>query len=256
MNTLLTRADLTIQLRSAGIAEGDCLLVHTKLSALGFVPGAAQTIVEALLEVVGSTGTIMMPTYSGEHSDPADWRHPPVPPEWVDPIRASTPTYDARLTPTRRMGTVPEYFRTYPGTIRSSHPQSSFSANGAKAKALVATHSLPFRFGPDSPLGALVQLKGKSLLLGAPTNTNSLLYLALYRIQAPTPVVKRSPIQVDGVRTWCSYDDIEISNTWFEPFTTYLVSTGVATRFTAGQATCHLFPAAETIEKAVAWLTR
>ena len=39
-------------------------MVHASLKRIGYVCGGAQTVIEALMEVVGENGTIMMPTQS------------------------------------------------------------------------------------------------------------------------------------------------------------------------------------------------
>ena len=39
-------------------------MVHTSLKRMGYVCGGAQTVIEALMEVVGEDGTIMMPNQS------------------------------------------------------------------------------------------------------------------------------------------------------------------------------------------------
>jgi aminoglycoside 3-N-acetyltransferase len=251
-----TRAELTSGLTNLGVQPGDILLVHARMSALGYVPGAARTVVEALVEAVGSNGTIMMPTYSGDLSDPAEWRHPPAPPEELASIRASIPAYDPRLTPTLRMGTVAEYFRTYPDCIRSPHPQSSFCALGRHALALVGTHPPDDRFGLHSPLGALVRLRGKSLLLGAPINSNSLLYLAMYRDSGNVRQNKSAPILRNGEPCWITYSDIQISDDWFADFTADVLASGVVRQGQVCGATCHLFPAAETTDAAQSWRAR
>lgn len=154
---LVTRSSLAEELRAAGINDGDVVLAHTALSRLGFVVGAARALIDALRDAVGASGTIMMPTYSGELSDPAEWRHPPVPEDWLEAIRRETPAYDPCLTPTRRMGVTAELFRHRPDAKRSAHPQSSFTAAGPRAAFLVGDHPLDHRFGPSSPLGKLCE---------------------------------------------------------------------------------------------------
>ena len=54
----VTRSALVRGLRDLGIREGGVLMVHTRMSALGWVVGGSQSIVEALLEAVGPDGTL------------------------------------------------------------------------------------------------------------------------------------------------------------------------------------------------------
>jgi len=62
----LTTASITADLRTLGIQNGDILLVHSSLSSLGWVCGSAVAVIDALLESVGSQGTLCMPAHSGE----------------------------------------------------------------------------------------------------------------------------------------------------------------------------------------------
>jgi aminoglycoside 3-N-acetyltransferase len=251
--TMVTRSSLVRDLHRIGIAPGDVLLVHSSLSRLGFVVGAARTVIEALCEAVGPDGTIMMPTYSGELTDPANWIYPPVPPEWIEPIREETPPYDPQLTPTRRMGVIPELFRHYPGVRRSPHPQSSFAAWGRHAARLVDDHPLDFRFGPASPLGKLRKLRGKTLLLGAPPQTCSLFYLSQHYVPGGRMITNRSPLLRNGRKEWVSFRDYDYPNRWFNAATESLVAEGVIARSTIGDATCHLMDADAAIEAVIRW---
>ena len=129
----VTVDSLTVDLSKIGIGRGDILMVHTSLASLGWVCGGPVAVIQALIEAVGPTGTIVMPAHSAQITNPENWGMPPVPKEWIAPIKASMPPFDARTTPTRNMGAVAELFRTWPGTVRSHHPSASFAALGSLA---------------------------------------------------------------------------------------------------------------------------
>lgn len=97
---LITRSKLRAGLIDVNIKLGDTLCVHTAMSRLGHVCSGARTIIEALSDVVGSGGTVMMPTYTRDTADPHEWRYPPAPFDWLDDLVAETPPYDPALSPT------------------------------------------------------------------------------------------------------------------------------------------------------------
>jgi aminoglycoside 3-N-acetyltransferase len=132
-----TVASLVADLRSLGVTAGMTVMVHSSLSRLGYVAGGAQAVVQALLEAVGTDGTIMMPTHSGDLTDPAPWTSPPIPAAWWDIVRNEMPAFDIRLTPTRGMGAIVECFRHVRGVRRSAHPTVSAAAVGPNAEALM-----------------------------------------------------------------------------------------------------------------------
>ena len=61
---VILKEEIVQKLREVGLEKGDAVMVHTSLKRMGYVCGGAQTVIEALMEVVGKDGTIMMPTQS------------------------------------------------------------------------------------------------------------------------------------------------------------------------------------------------
>src|SRR5512136_1383176 len=115
-----TRDSLAADLRALGSTHGMAVIVHSSLSALGWVSGGSVAVVQALMDVLTPAGTLVMPTHTGDLSDPSFWQDPPVPETWWPIIRDTMPTFEPEVTPTRRMGRIVETFRTWPGTLRSS----------------------------------------------------------------------------------------------------------------------------------------
>ena len=137
-----TTRSLVRDLQALGVRHGGVYLVHTSLSALGYVTGGAQAVVDALLETVGDSGTIMMPTFTGDLSEPSVWQNPPVPELWWPILRAEMPAFDPLRSGTREMGRINELFRTYPTVKRSSHPNDSFAAWGPMTERLLDDHEI------------------------------------------------------------------------------------------------------------------
>ncbi len=195
-------AQLVEDLRNLGLSEGDSVLVHSSLRAVGAIEGGAETLIRAFREVLGPTGTLMVPTFTFDHSDPAGWREPPTSPEALERARASVPVFDPETSPahTPWIGIFPEIVRRQPDACRSSHPVVSFAAIGANAQFL--TQNAPFHhpLGSESPLARLHQLNGWTLLVGVSHKTNTALHLA--EVWANVPYIHRSATLKTGLEEW------------------------------------------------------
>lgn len=182
-------------------------MVHSSLRELGWTVGGAVTVIRALLEVLGSEGTLVMPAESPQVSDPAGWNDDRVRPEWHDTIREHLPVFDPRTTPTT-MGTIAEAFRTYPGTRRSNHSLVSVCANGRDAQGITAEHSLQFCEGRGTPFEKLYDLDAHTLLLGVGFNRCTSLHYAESLVPGRRTSVSRFPVIENGKRVWVEKPDM------------------------------------------------
>ncbi|MGW2131216.1 aminoglycoside N(3)-acetyltransferase [Streptomyces coelicoflavus] len=246
---LVTRGTLAAGLRELGVRTGDTLLAHTSLSSLGWVCGGPVAVVRAVLDVVGPDGTLVVPTQTGDLSDPALWTSPPVPEAWWESIRAATPPYDPLITPSRGVGVVPETVRTWPGARRSAHPQTSFAALGARAAEVVAGHATDCRLGERSPLAVLERLDARVLLLGAGYDACTAFHLAEYRIPGPMVEVGRP-----GPVGWERVTEVSITSERFDELGHDFERDRPVVRGRVGAADVRLFPLPDAVAYAERWL--
>jgi aminoglycoside 3-N-acetyltransferase len=150
-------------LRNIGIREGDHLAVALSFRSIGRVKGGPDAFIDAILDVIGPTGTLMMNTYSQFYHAPMlrSGRPPPI--------------FDHKSSPATT-GVVPETLRKRPGAIRSQHPVCSITAFGNLANFLTDAHDgTADLYSPYSRLG---EIDGKVLYIGLGNNLVALCHEA------------------------------------------------------------------------------
>ena len=274
----VTGSRLRRDLRALGVHAGDVVMVHTRLSSLGWVVGGSGAVVQALLDVLGPDGTLM--AYAGWEDDSYDLAE--LPGAWQAAYRAELPPFDRRTSEAvKENGALPERIRTWPGAVRSRQPEASVVAVGARAEWITADHPWDDPYGAGSPLSKLVAAGGKVLMLGAPLDTITLLHHAEATARVPEKrrAVYQMPIREEsGEVVWRTFRDINTASGAFpyERVATEVAATpgmdpgdaefaaiarqalvaGIGVTGTIGEAASYLFPAAPLHAFAERWLER
>lgn len=255
---IVLKQDILAALTKAGVSKGQTIMVHTSLSSLGFVCGGAQVVIEALLESVGTEGTIMMPTQSWKNLDPTAGVHWEEPEDWWQMIRDNWPAYNKDITPTNTMGAVAEMFRKWPGTLRSDHPARSVAANGKYAAYLTADHDLSNIFGEGSPIGKLYELDGYVLLIGVGYDKNTSLHLADVRAEYPGKhdSTEHSAIMENGHRIWKEYSTLFVDGEDFNEIGDAFEQEYTVSKVSLGNGTITFMKQRALVDFAVKWIER
>ena len=121
-------------LSALGLRKGDAVLIHSSFKSMGAVEGGIQTLVDALLSVIGDTGTLIVPTLT-----------------FVE-VSAENRVFDY-LGSVSCVGAVSEFVRQMDGAKRSINPTHSCAAIGYKRDWYVGTHQMDRTpVGPNSPI--------------------------------------------------------------------------------------------------------
>ncbi len=158
--------DLVEGFKSISIPKGTTLLVHSSMKSFGcHIEGGPMTVIDALREVCGDDGNIVMPTLS------------------FSSIDEDNPFFDVRNTPSD-CGIITEVFRQLPYAYRSVHVVSSAAVIGDKAEYITQYHH-DTPCGPGSPYQKIIELDGHVLFIGATFGSNTLFHVAEEYVDPP-----------------------------------------------------------------------
>ena len=141
---MIAKSDLISGFNNCGIEAGDTLLVHSSFKSFGGVDGGPQAVIDALLEVLTTEGTLIMPTFNFNFNKGEPW--------------------DVRTT-SSQMGILTELVRLDPRAKRVFHPIYSFAIIGKHADDLTRER-YKSSYERNSLFGKLRDLDGKIMIIG------------------------------------------------------------------------------------------
>ena len=157
----ITSERIASDLRGLGLAAGDIVLLHSSLSSLGQVEGGAEAVVRAFGQVLGESGTLVVPIFGA-------------------------------------LGAIADAVRDDRRSVKSVHPKACVAALGAKAPEICRDHwKAELAHGPDTPYTRIAELGGYVCLLGVDQDRNTTLHTAEELLRMPY----LKPIQAEGFST-------------------------------------------------------
>ena len=224
----MTVRQLVEQLKALGAREGGVLLVHTSFRAVRPVEGGPLGLIGALRQALGPEGTLVMPA-----------------------MTSGDTVFDPRSTPTQGMGITAELFWRQPGVLRSTHPGSSFAAEGPLAERICQPQPLSPPHGPDSPVGRVHHLGGQVLLLGVTHSESTTLHLAEAIARVPYAVSHPCVVEVDGVARTVMVRETDHCCAGFQLADEWLRARGLQREGKVGNADARLSEARDLVKVAV-----
>ena len=249
-----TLDDIVDGLKALGLAGVEIVVVHSSLSAFGWVAGGAPTVVAAVRAVVP---TVIAPAFTYVARLPS-------PPEPFIPFNADTPSAswkefrDAVLrTPVhctdgpidRNMGVIAAAFAAEPAAMRSPAPICRFSGVGPRA-AEILSHGTA-----EQPLAVLETAAEQGawiLLLGVGHESNTTLHVA-ENLEHRGGYTRFARVD-DDPRGWTAVRNVGGTSSGFPAIEPHL--RGIQREARIGSARCLAVPAADTIRVARALIRR
>ena len=153
--SLITKTQLRRDLKALGLTTRMDVMVHSSLSAIGHVQGGPNTVIDAILSLIGKRGTLVMPSFNHGAAD----------------------VYNPLTTPCTN-GAIPDTFWRRPGVVRSLHTSHALAAYGPKAEEICADHLTTGVWTANSPLARFIHGGGYILSLGVDHNSSTAYHVA------------------------------------------------------------------------------
>lgn len=232
----ISKTKIIMDLRSIGVETGDHLAVGLSFKSIGYVNGGPEAFIDALIEAVGSKGTLMMNAFT-EFFYLTELRS-----GWVDYI------YDFRSTKVNT-GIVPETLRQRAEALRSRHPTNSIVAIGKFADYLTQGHDE--YSNAYLPYSKLAEIEGKYLAIGIGERLVGFRHQAQYAAGLLTKVPWKRAVKyrdANGEIGTFIYSDRGGCIRNLPKLVLYLRSEGLVREGKIGMANALLVPAKESLE--------
>jgi len=181
--TPVTQKDIEDGLRQLGIGLGDAVEVHSSLSSFGWVEGGASAVVDALMNVISSSGALVMSAY------PVTLLLPLTENDKARGITARVRFLDKDSDERTGMGAIADEFRQRPTTVLGTgkHRVCAWGKNAD-------LHSQGYEY--------LLDMDGWVLLLGVDIHCCSSMHIAESRVGIPKEISESAQVPKEILRDY------------------------------------------------------
>lgn len=223
-------------LNALGLGAGDVIQIHSSLGNLGSVDGGPAAVVEALLECVGSGGTVFNPVFVVDKPvDCGECR----PKDFCTSGRQS------------EMGAISEAFRQRAGAVRSCARIAPFCGIGPDADVLKTQKDAATQCGKGSVFEWLYRLDAYILCIGVGVNSITGFHYPEEVMEIPNVGIFDATVP----RMWYAPMGRRINYTYPLMMEEMLRSAGILRTVRSGFAVLHCLPAVEFFDFLMAGLT-
>ena len=237
--TIVHRIEIVDGLQALGLCKGMAVEVHSALSSLGWDEGGAETVIEALMEVIGPEGALLMSAYPVTPALPLTEEEIARGMKWK--VRILEDPHERT-----GMGWIVDTFRKRPDVFlgKDLHRVCAWGRDAAR-------HA-------ESQYRYLVEIDGWTLLIGVDVDRVSSLHLAeenpgipeaIYRMLEPPPDLLRDYSPDRWSIGYGSTPDYAWAKVWEKADRQNLIRKGKI-----GQADCALFKTRALLEIYQDWL--
>ena len=169
----MNRKELSSALKKLGIKRGSIVMLHSSYVGLEPMEGGPDAVVDAFLDAVGPTGTLMVPAFGS-------------------------------------LGIIAEMVKARPNAVFSPCPRGTIAAIGPKAEEIARDHwKAPTAHGEGTPFTRLRDLDGYICLLGVDEDRNTTLHSIEALLELPylndTTATFKTPDGKEHTKTWKYY---------------------------------------------------
>lgn len=236
----LDEARILETLKGFGANDSETLLVHSSLSACGYVDGGPATVIRALRGWISENTLLAMPTHT--------WCYPDA--------QGNTAVYDAEATPSL-VGAITDFFWRQNSVVRSLHPSHSLACQGPGSEEFCLHHEeRETPCGHDTPYERIATSRSSVLMFGATLDSYTLFHTAEDAAKVPylykrDKVVLKSKMNDGTIRDVPSWrQDMDVPRRFAE-MADWLEKEGLLKRRSLGKGELLFIPRADLLHERI-----